>query len=126
MSKNDEMATEILSPNRKLSKKKADALDFVVEKKQPAKDHPANGSNQHPKKRPRENQNSSKTKKVKPNEPLNDADKKRVTAAIEAVTTTYGVGVDMQTKLAAAVLRGVTCRPSGKCKWLLLHSMLSS
>ena len=52
----------------------------------------------------------------KPNEPLNDADKKRVNAAIEAVTTTYGVGVDMQTKLAAMVFRGVTSRPSGKCK----------
>jgi len=58
----------------------------------------------------------SKTKKVNSNEPLNDADTKRVNAAIEVVTTTYGVGVDMQTKLATAVLRGVTCRPSGKCK----------
>jgi len=58
----------------------------------------------------------SKTKKVSSNEPLNDADMKRVNAAIEVVTTTYGVGVDMQTKLATAVLRGVTCRPSGKCK----------
>jgi len=55
------------------------------------------------------------SKRVKPNEPLNDIDKKRVNTAIEAVTT-YGVGVDMQTKLAAAVLRGVTVRPSGKCE----------
>lgn len=134
--------------NRKLSKKKADALDFAVEKKKSAKktrddqkhtatkqhiesqpqrggqldtcnaiDQASKGSNQRPKKRPAETQKSSKSsKKVKPNETLNDADKKQVTAAIEAVTTVYGVGVDMQTKLAAAVLRGVTCRPSGKCK----------
>lgn len=146
--------------NRKLSKKKADTLDFAAEKKQPAKKtrndqkhtaatkqhtesqpqrgvpvgidtvavvteacnaivQPSKGSNQHPKKRPGETQ-PSKAKKVKPNETLNDVDKKRVTAAIEAVTTAYGVGVDMQTKLAAAVLRGVTCRPSGKCKSELL------
>jgi len=146
--------------NRKLSKKKADALDFAAEKKQPAKKtrndqkhtaatkqhtesqpqrgvpvgidtvavvteacnaivQPSKGSNQRPKKRPAETQKSFKgSKKVKPNESLNDADMKRVNTAIEAVTTTYGVGVDMHTKLAAAVLRGVTCRPSGKCKKL--------
>jgi len=128
--------------NRKLSKKKADTLDLVVEKKKPDKktrddqkhtatkphadtnDQPVNvnGSNQRPKKkRPAETQKSFKgSKKVKPNESLNDAGMKRVNTAIEAVTTTYGVGVDMQTKLAAAVLRGVTCRPSGKCKSELL------
>lgn len=50
------------------------------------------------------------------------ADKERIAAAIIAVNTVYGDGTEKDKKLAAATLRGVTMRPSGKWQAQLYYA----
>jgi len=74
-------------------------------------------------KRVRKSSSKSATPKKKSKSTVSDPEEKqRITAAIFAVNTVYGDGCEKEKKLAAATLRGVTQRPSGKWQAQLYYA----
>jgi len=73
-------------------------------------------------KRARKSSSKAPPKKSSKNTVSDPVEKQRITAAIYAVNTVYGDGCEKEKKLAAATLRGVTQRPSGKWQAQLYYA----
>ena len=67
-----------------------------------------------PTKKPRKSPSKPRRPKSKNALPDDPEERERVRAAIRAVNTSSGGNNDKAAELAAAIMRGVTCRPSGK------------
>ena len=74
-----------------------------------------------PAKKPRKSPSKPRRPKSKNALPDDPEERERVRAAIRAVNASSGGNNDKAAELAAAIMRGVTCRPSGKWVSICLH-----
>lgn len=104
------------------SSSKSKAASKTPSKAPAAEGRPATPANSNKRVRKSSSKSASSAKKPKTAAAPDPAERERITAAIYAVNAVYGDGTEKDKKLAAATLRGVTMRPSGKWQAQLYYA----